>query len=99
VKWSLDYETTTMDDTPREHTASEGSALRALVLAKGVARDHEDAILLHATEVAHLLGLGRSKVYEMTKNGQLPVVRIGTAVRIPKQALLEWIDQRTRHVA
>jgi excisionase family DNA binding protein len=71
---------------------------------KSVLKDHavrppDEVILLQATEVARMLGLGRSKVYEMTQRGQLPVVRIGTAVRIPKKALLEWIDQNTLRAA
>ena len=43
----------------------------------------EPSLLLHATEVAKLLGLGRSKVYEMMAARELPVVKIGTAVRVP----------------
>ena len=58
-----------------------------------------DAVLLHVEEAAKMLALGRSKVYEMTKTGELPVVRIGTAVRIPKRALFEWIEQHTEKAA
>ena len=50
-------------------------------------------------EVAALLGLGRSKVYDMMKRGQLPVVRIGKAVRVPAHALEEWIKTHTSNAA
>jgi excisionase family DNA binding protein len=53
------------------------------------------SLLLRPTEVASLLQLGRSKVYEMTASGILPVVRIGTAVRVPCQKLLKWIEEQT----
>ena len=56
-------------------------------------------LLLKATEVAQMLGLGRSKVYEMMAKGELPIVRIGTAVRVPKKALEEWIEDHTDNAA
>ena len=55
--------------------------------------------LLRATEVADVLGLGRSKVYDMMKRGQLPVVRIGKAIRVPAHALEEWIKIHTANAA
>ena len=63
-------------------------------------RDEADAIadsvvLLRAVEVARLLGLSRSQIYQMMAGGQLPVVRIGRAVRVPKRALAEWIRTNT----
>ena len=41
------------------------------------------------------MSLSRTKVYEMAEKGEIPVVRIGTAVRIPRKKLLAWIEQRT----
>jgi excisionase family DNA binding protein len=55
--------------------------------------------LLRATEVAAVLGLGRSKVYDMMKRGQLPVVRIGKAIRVPADALERWIKNHTSAAA
>ena len=52
-------------------------------------------LLLRANEVAHLLGLGRSKVYELMQSGELPTVRIGTAIRVPMNALTDWVKDRT----
>jgi len=51
--------------------------------------------LLRVVEAAKLMSLSRTKVYEMAEKGEIPVVRIGTAIRIPRKRLLEWIDQRT----
>jgi excisionase family DNA binding protein len=71
----------------------ESQVSRALSLNRMVPR------LLRATEVATVLGLGRSKVYDMMKRGQLPVVRIGKAVRVPAHALEEWIKTHTSNAA
>ena len=51
--------------------------------------------LLRVTEAAKLLALSRTKVYEMAERAEIPVVRIGSAVRIPRRRLLEWIDGHT----
>ncbi len=56
-------------------------------------------LLLKADEVAQQLGLGRSKVYEMIASGDLPVVRIGTAVRVPRAGLDDWIEINTTAAA
>jgi len=68
-------------------------------VSRGVSLDPAVPRLLRATEVAALLGLGRSKVYDMMKRGQLPVVRIGKAVRVPAHALEEWIKTHTSNAA
>ena len=52
-------------------------------------------MLLRAEEVARLLGIGRTKTFEMLARGELPVVRIGRAVRVPREALYRWIESRT----
>lgn len=52
--------------------------------------------LLTAREVQGLLGLGLSKVYDMMARGELPTVRIGRLVRVPRSDLMEWITTRTR---
>lgn len=54
-------------------------------------------LLLRAGEVATLLGLGRSTVFAMLGAGELPVVRIGRSVRVPRVALERWVDERTDH--
>ena len=62
-------------------------------------RPEEAPLLLKAEEVAKMLGLGRTKVYEMMAAGELSVVRIGTAVRVPRQRLLDWIEENTQEAA
>jgi excisionase family DNA binding protein len=63
------------------------------------AKDCDEPILLRVDEVAGMLGLGRSKVYDMTNVGELPVVKLGSPVRVPKQELRKWIERHTANVA
>jgi excisionase family DNA binding protein len=54
-----------------------------------------DRELLRAEEAAIVLGIGRSKVFEMLRAGRLPVLRMGRSVRIPRRALAAWIEENT----
>jgi len=54
------------------------------------------ALLLKPMEVAELLGLSRSKVFEMLASEELPAVRFGRVVRVPREQLDQWIQSRTR---
>jgi excisionase family DNA binding protein len=55
----------------------------------------EDRILLRMAEAATVLGLGRSTVYQLVRQGELPFVKVGRAIRIPAQALDTWVDGKT----
>ncbi len=55
-----------------------------------------DVLLLRAEEVQRILGLGRSKVYEMMSDGTLPVVRIGKSVRVTADGLKAWVTKQSR---
>src|SRR5690242_8376516 len=57
--------------------------------------EFERPVLLKDTEVCQLLGIGRSKYYELLGNGGLPApIRMGRAVRISRVALERWIEDR-----
>jgi excisionase family DNA binding protein len=58
-----------------------------------------EPLLLKAGDVAKLLGLGRSKVFGMLAVGELPVIRIGRSVRVPRTALEDWIAEHTQHAS
>jgi len=53
---------------------------------------------LRADEVARELGIARSKAYQMMASGELPVLRIGSSVRVPVSALRIWIDQNVQGI-
>ena len=55
----------------------------------------ENRQLLRAEEAADMLGIGRTKIYEMIARGEIPALRIGRLVRVPRHALDEWIADRT----
>ena len=54
-----------------------------------------EALLLRVDEAAKLLGIGRSKTYQLIARGELPHMRVGGSVRVPVEALRDWIRRRT----
>lgn len=54
-----------------------------------------EPLLLDSFAVARLLGIGRTKTFQLMATGQLPVVRIGRCARVPRAALEVWIEGRT----
>jgi prophage regulatory protein len=51
-----------------------------------------ERLLLRVEEVAEMLGIGRSKTYELMAAGELPVVRVGRCVRVPAAAVRRWVE-------
>ncbi|NPV54677.1 MAG: helix-turn-helix domain-containing protein [Firmicutes bacterium] len=46
---------------------------------------------LRVKEVAELLQVTPWQVYEMVKQGRIPAVHVGRAVRIPRKQFAEWV--------
>lgn len=44
-------------------------------------------LLLRVSEAADLLSVARSKAYAMVQAGEIPSVRLGKSVRVPRAAL------------
>lgn len=52
-------------------------------------------LLLRPREVAEMLGISRSKAYELIASGQLPGVTFAGCRRVPADALRAWLSART----
>jgi excisionase family DNA binding protein len=46
---------------------------------------------LSLKDVQQLLGIGRTKAYELVTTGELPAVRIGRCIRVNHRQLDEWL--------
>jgi excisionase family DNA binding protein len=50
--------------------------------------ERNEPLFLRPVEVAHLLGISRTRVYEMLNTGSIPAVRLeGRTWRIPRAAI------------
>ena len=56
----------------------------------------DDKLVLTIEEAGKLLGLGRSGTYEAARRGDIPTLRIGSRILVPKVALLKLLEETAR---
>ena len=57
--------------------------------------DHHQHPLVYAVpETAHLLGVSRAFAYELVRRGELPSLRLGRRVVVPRRAVEELLRRR-----
>lgn len=49
-------------------------------------------LVLTVEQTAQVLQLGKTRVYELVRLGKLRSLRIGRKIRVPKNALLDFLD-------
>ena len=52
---------------------------------------HDLPMTLRVEDLIPILGIGRNTAYELIRSGQLRSIRIGRQIRIPRDALLEFM--------
>jgi len=52
-----------------------------------------EKLLLTMSEAAALMGCSRAHLYNLINKGEIPVVRLGRSVRIPRKWLEQWVDR------
>ncbi len=53
-----------------------------------------EPLFLTIPQVAAMLNLGHSKVYDLIRHEGLPTTKFGTAVRVPAEELKAWLKRR-----
>ena len=56
-----------------------------------------DILLYTKKQAAIALSVSERTIDRLVKKGELPVVQIGRNIRIPKQAVCDWIEGRTSY--
>lgn len=51
---------------------------------------------LTMSEVKQILNISLASAYELTHRKDFPVCRFGGSIRVPRAALILWIDQHTQ---
>lgn len=59
-----------------------------------VKTNSSEKLLHRVSEAAEILSMSRAKAYLMAQSGEIPAIRIGKCIRIPAEALREWVAQR-----
>ena len=53
----------------------------------------EDKLTLSVGEAAKLLGIGRNLAYDRVKTGEIPVIKIGRRLLVPRRALEKLLEE------
>ena len=53
-------------------------------------------LFLNAAMVAKVLGIAPSSAYELMHETDFPVLKIGNRLVVPKEKLVEWVEQHTK---
>ena len=53
----------------------------------------EDKLVYSVTEIGELLGIGRSKAYELVRSGTIPSLSLGRRIVIPKLELSRFLAE------
>lgn len=48
------------------------------------------------SEVAPQLGITTGRLYQMIRGGDIPAVRVGGSIRIPRAAFEEWLAEQSK---
>lgn len=68
-------------------------------MKKSIYKSYDELpLLLNVKQLADLLGVSDSSVYELIQEDDFPSLRIGKRIVIPKEELREWISARTKEV-
>ena len=55
--------------------------------------EQENRLVYSIIEMAELLGIGRSKAYELVRSGTIPSLRLGRRIVVPKLALSRFLAE------
>jgi excisionase family DNA binding protein len=64
-----------------------------IISSASVAVGKQEKLTLTVTEASKLLGLSRASAYEAVRMGQIPSIRMGSRILIPKIALVEMLKE------
>ena len=53
-----------------------------------------EKLLLKPSEVAQILGIGRSLIYELIARKEIPSIRLGRCIRVPSESLQRWLKSQ-----
>ena len=61
-----------------------------------VSDSDESVALLTVVEAARMLRISRNLAYELIAQHQIPCIRLGRVIRVPRGALLDWVKTESR---
>lgn len=94
-RWNMRYRVTMTIDIEEVHenpSAKKSIATPTPEPATPIIQPAPSKLLYNIIDTARVLGIGRSSVYHLLKNGQLPFVKLGRRTLIPVQTLQTLVN-------
>jgi excisionase family DNA binding protein len=82
-----------LHDALAEALGSSTAVMPGSVTAPGAVAPVEDRLVFTVEEAAQLLAISRSFAYEAVQRGDIPSMRIGRRILVPKAALQRFLEQ------
>jgi excisionase family DNA binding protein len=57
-------------------------------------RPKNEQKFIFLNELQEILGIGRTKAYDLVASGELPAVRIGRSIRVDRRDLTDWLERQ-----
>lgn len=54
-----------------------------------------ERLVISIPEAAKVLGISTSSAYRLARDNRIPVIRIGTSVRVNLRQLEKWVEENT----
>ena len=65
-------------------------------MKESVYKSYEELpLFLNAKMVAQVLGIAPSSTYELMRESNFPVLKIGSRMVVPKEKFIQWVEQNT----
>jgi excisionase family DNA binding protein len=58
-------------------------------------RQENEQEFISLIELQEMLGIGRTKAYELVTSGELPAIRVGRAIRVRLADLNRWAERQS----
>jgi excisionase family DNA binding protein len=71
----------------------ESESMRRNEVRNGLPGDPGERLCISVPEAGRMLGISRNYAYELVRQGQLPVVRFGKRILIPRVALVKMLEK------
>jgi excisionase family DNA binding protein len=68
-------------------------AAAGIIGRKGAERESANSLVYDVPEAGAMLGLSRNGSYEAAKRGDLPTIKIGKLIRVPKAAFHAMLER------
>jgi excisionase family DNA binding protein len=58
-----------------------------------------ESLVYEVPQAGALIGLGRNAAYDAARRGDIPTIRIGKLLKVPRAAFHRWLEQATKQGA